>query len=175
MKRLCDWQMVLGVNLVNQHVGHMSMAGVRKFDYPPMFNQSAAWWGNYRVLNDYIARICTAMSFGEQYNDVLVLEPTTSVWMYNQYCGSGTQGRAMEIGQAFQNLVTELEHAQVEFDLGCEDIFRRYGSVRNGKFVVGERAYGTFVIAPQTENLERETFDPVAGVRAEGWSSDRSG
>ena len=159
MKRLCDWQMVLGVNLVNQHVGHMSMAGVRKFDYPPMFNQSAAWWDNYRVLNDYIARICTAMSFGEQYNDVLVLEPTTSVWMYNQYCGSGTQNRAMEIGQAFQNLVTELEHAQVEFDLGCEDIFRRYGSVRNGKFVVGERAYGTFVIAPQTENLERETFD----------------
>lgn len=158
MKRLCDWQMVLGVNLVNQHVGHMSMAGVRKFDYPPMFNQSAAWWNDYRVLNDYIARICMAMSLGEQRNEILVLEPTTSVWMYNQYHGTASLNRAMEIGQAFQDLVTELEHAQVEFDLGCEDIFRVHGSVRDGKFVVGQRVYGTFVISPQTENLERETF-----------------
>lgn len=158
MKRLCDWQMVLGVNLVNQHVGHMSMAGVRKFDYPPMFNQSAAWWSDYHVLNDYIARICAAMSLGEQYNDVLVLEPTTSVWMYNQYHGSSSLARAMEIGQAFQNLVTQLEHAQVEFDLGCENMFRTEASVRDGRFVVGRRAYRTFVISPRTENLERETF-----------------
>lgn len=169
MKRLCDWQMVLGVNLVNQHVGHMSMAGVRKFDYPPMFNQSAAWWNDYRALNDYIARICAAMSLGEQRNDILVLEPTTSVWMYNQYYGTASLNRAMEIGQAFQDLVTELEHAQVEFDLGCENIFRTNGSVRDGKFVVGQRAYGTFVVAPQTENLERETFDMLRGfVRTGG-------
>ena len=169
MKRLCDWQMVLGVNLVNQHVGHMSMAGVRKFDYPPMFNQSAAWWNDYRALNDYIARICAAMSLGEQRNDILVLEPTTSVWMYNQYYGTASLNRAMEIGQAFQDLVTELEHAQVEFDLGCENIFRTNGSVRDGKFVVGQRAYGTFVVAPQTENLERETFDMLSGfVRTGG-------
>ncbi len=40
MKRLADWQM-LGVNLVNQHVGHMSLDGVRKFDYPPMFTRAA--------------------------------------------------------------------------------------------------------------------------------------
>lgn len=147
----------------------MSMAGVRKFDYPPMFNQSAAWWNDYRALNDYIARICAAMSLGEQRNDILVLEPTTSVWMYNQYYGTASLNRAMEIGQAFQDLVTELEHAQVEFDLGCENIFRTNGSVRDGKFVVGQRAYGTFVVAPQTENLERETFDMLRGfVRTGG-------
>lgn len=173
MKRLCDWQMVLGVNLVNQHVGHMSMAGVRKFDYPPMFNQSAAWWNDYRALNDYIARICAAMSLGEQRNDILVLEPTTSVWMYNQYYGTASLNRAMEIGQAFQDLVTELEHAQVEFDLGCENIFRTNGSVRDGKFVVGQRAYGTFVVAAADRKPRTRNVRYVARVRAHRRPADR--
>ncbi|MFR5871359.1 MAG: hypothetical protein ACLUEV_06795 [Alistipes sp.] len=56
--------------------------------------------------------------------------------MYNQYYGTASLNRAMEIGQAFQDLVTELEHAQVEFDL-MRKVFRTNGSVRDGKFVVG--------------------------------------
>ena len=58
------------------------MAGVRKFDYPPMFNQSAAWWNDYRALNDYIARICAAMSLGEQ---------------RKRYSGAGTYDLGMDV------------------------------------------------------------------------------
>ena len=48
-----------------------------------MFTRAASWWENYHVLHDYIARICTVMSLGEQVNDILVLEPTTTAWLYN--------------------------------------------------------------------------------------------
>ncbi|MFQ8806449.1 MAG: hypothetical protein ACLR8Y_16865 [Alistipes indistinctus] len=38
--------------------------------------------------------------------------------------GKPAEGASLEIGQKFQDLVATLEHAQVEFDLGCEHIFR---------------------------------------------------
>ena len=49
--------------------------------------------------------------------------------------GKPAEGASLEIGQKFQDLVATLEHAQVEFDLGCEHIFQTNGSVRDGKFV----------------------------------------
>ena len=37
-KRLVDWEVVMGVNFVNQHLSYYSLNGVRKFDYPPSFS-----------------------------------------------------------------------------------------------------------------------------------------
>lgn len=167
-KRLADWQYVLGVNFVNQHLSHMSMLGSRKTDYPPMFSRSASWWSDYHLLNDYNGRMSAAMSLGDQINDILVLEPTTSVWMYNLYVGKREDDQAKKIGHDFQQLVTRLEKAQVEYDLGCEAIFKDHGSVRDGRFVVGQRSYGTFVIPALTENLESETFALLKDFAAGG-------
>lgn len=33
-KRLGDWEYALGVNFMNQHLSHMTIAGARKYDYP---------------------------------------------------------------------------------------------------------------------------------------------
>jgi len=33
-------------------------------------------------MNDYFARLSMVMSRGEQINQILVIEPTTSAWMY---------------------------------------------------------------------------------------------
>ncbi len=40
--------------------------------------------------------------------------------MYNTDAGNDPQ--LAELGNAFQKLVTDLEKAQVEYDLGCEDV-----------------------------------------------------
>ncbi len=158
LKRLADWQFALGVNFVNQHVSHMSMLGIRKTDYPPMFTRTASWWSDYHLLNDYNGRMSAALSMGDQLNDILLLEPTTSVWLYNNYIGDWKETPAKAIGDAFQALVTRLEKAQVEYDLGCEDVFKNHGSVRGGDFVVGQRAYSTVIIPPLCENLEARTL-----------------
>lgn len=154
-KRLGDWEYALGVNFMNQHLAHLSTAGARKYDYPPEFNDHSPWWPWYRDLNMHYARLSMALSSGEQINDILVLEPTTSLWLYYAYGNSNTKLR--EIGQAFQTFVTTLEKAQVEYDLGSENIIKDHGRVENGRFVVNRRSYSTVAIPPMMENIDSPT------------------
>ena len=109
----------------------------------------------YHASADYFARLSVALSAGEQVNEVLVLEPTTTAWMYNT---SGKAGPELEaLGKSFQALLVSLESAQVEYDLGSEDVIARHGKVDGSRFRVGRRAYSTVVLPPLTENLNGPT------------------
>jgi hypothetical protein len=156
MKRLGDWEYALGVNLMNQHLSHITLAGARKYDYPLTFTYHEPWWNDYKYINDHYARLSMALSSGRQINNILVLEPTTSAWLYDSYANRNP--KYAEIGQTFQNFITRLEKSQVEYDLGSENIIRDMGSVKNGKFVVGQCAYSTLVLPPMMENLDLSTF-----------------
>ncbi|MDR0725449.1 MAG: hypothetical protein LBF59_05505, partial [Prevotellaceae bacterium] len=155
-KRLGDWEYALGVNFMNQHLTHLSIAGARKYDYPPTFSEHSPWWKYYRTLNMHFARLSMALSAGQQINDILILEPTTSIWQYYSFARSNS--KLWDIANAFQSFVTALEKAQVEYDLGSENIIKDNGSVAKGKFVVGKRAYSTVVLPPLIENLDAATF-----------------
>jgi hypothetical protein len=155
-KRLGDWEYALGVNFMNQHLTHLSIAGARKYDYPPTFSAHSPWWRYYRTLNMHFARLSMALSSGQQINDILILEPTTSVWQYYSFAHSNK--KIWDIANAFQSFVTALEKAQTEYDLGSENIIKDNGSVKNGKFVIGKRAYSVVVLPPLTENLDAATF-----------------
>ena len=165
-KRLGDWEYVLGVNFMNQHLSHMTLTGARKYDYPPVFTYHSPWWNNYKELNDYFARLSVAMSMGVQQNDILVLEPTSTLWSY--YSHTSQHPSLMKIGENFQAFVTTLEKSQVEYDLGSENIIKDHGSVKNGKFIVGKAAYSTVVLPPYMENLNAPTFALLRQFVAEG-------
>jgi hypothetical protein len=159
MKRLGDWEYVLGVNLMNQHLAPITIEGARKYDYPPTFTYHEPWWKDYKYINEHFARLSLALSSGKQINDILVLEPTTTAWLYDSYVKNNPE--VTEIGQAFQSFVTRLEKSQVEYDLGSENIIKNLGSVRNGKLVVGNCSYSKIIIPPLTENLDRITFNLI--------------
>ncbi len=165
-KRLGDWEYVLGVNFMNQHLSHMTIVGARKYDYPPVFTSLSPWWDSYGVQNDYFARLSLLLSQGEQMNDILVLEPTTTAWLYYSYVKGSPY--TMDIGVDFQKFVTKLEKAQVEYDLGSENIIKDHGSAAKGKFVIGKRAYGKVVIPPLTENINAATFELLKKFVREG-------
>ncbi len=166
LKRLGDWTFVLGVNFMNQHLSHSTLKGARKYDYPPVFTYHSPWWPHYKTLNDYYGRLSVALSHGEQINDILVIEPTTTLWNYYTYVeGSETLER---IGQEFQSMVTRLEKAQVEYDLGSENIIKDQGKIENGKFVVGQRGYSIVVIPPLVENIEEHTFSLLTEFADQG-------
>lgn len=159
-KRLGDWEYALGVNFMNQHLSHISISGARKYDYPPTFSEHSPWWPYYKPLNDYFARLSVAMSAGEQLNDILIIEPTTTVWMYYSYnTFRDKKDPIWEIGEAFQSFITILEKNQIEYDLGSENIIENHGKIEKNKFVVGQRAYSKAVIPPLTENINKITFD----------------
>ncbi|HPG41194.1 MAG TPA: glycosyl hydrolase [bacterium] len=156
MKRLGDWEYVLGVNFMNQHLSYMTLMGDRKHDFPQSFSYHAPWWDSYKSLADYYARLSLALSSGQQVNRILVLEPTTSAWMY--YSPSTSHKRFREIGNSFRDFINTLEKYQIEYDLGCENIIQTRGKVKDGKWLVGQRAYDIVVFPPGMDNIDTKTF-----------------
>ncbi len=166
MKRIGDWLYVLGVNTLDEHLSHVSIRGARKHDHPQSFSYHAPWWEAYGVSASYFARLSAAMSQGRQINDVLLIEPTTTVWMYNSDVQAPPD--CDQIAQAFEDIVRAWEQAQIEYDIGSEDIIARHGSVSDGAFVVGQRAYRVVVLPPRTENLNTRTVELLERYLAAG-------
>ena len=163
MKRIGDWLEVLGVNTLNQHLSYVTLRGARKGDYPQSFSYHEPWWEGYHVQAQYFARLSAALSQGEQVNEVLVLEPTTTAWMYQ-----AADAKLDELGKSFFDLVMALEAAQVEYDIGCEDILARHGSADSAGLKVGRRHYRTVVLPPMTENLNAKTAQLLAAFEETG-------
>lgn len=158
MKRSGDWAYVLGVNFLNQHLSLVSLAGDRKHDYPQSFAAHAPYWKQYRYQNDYFGRLSAALSAGKQGNRILVLEPTTTAWMYYSPRNEQSNERFSKINPAFRSLLGLLEKEQVEYDLGCEHIIRDYGKVRGKEFLINQRSYDVVIVPDVMDNLEEPTF-----------------
>jgi hypothetical protein len=152
MKRIGDWLEVLGVNTLNQHLSYVTLRGARKRDHPQSFSYHEPWWEAYHVSAEYFARVSLALSQGEQVNPVLVLEPTTTAWMYQ-----GDGAKLKEIGDSFFKLVMALEAAQVEYDIGDEDVIARRGSLDGKHLRIGNRTYRQVVLPPLIENVNSKT------------------
>ncbi|HPU96524.1 MAG TPA: glycosyl hydrolase [Candidatus Hydrogenedentes bacterium] len=162
-KRQGDWISVLGINTLNQHLSFISIRGSRKRDHPPTFSWHSPWMDEYAVLADYFTRVDWCMSAGRQENEVLVLEPTTTAWMYH----FGEKPLLESLGNRFQSLVVNLAKAQAEFDLGSEAVIRDHGDigrdiVDNAIFIVGRARYRVVVIPPEMKNLNRKTAELLA-------------
>lgn len=156
MKRIGDWMYALGVNTMDEHLSYITLRGARKRDHPQSFSYHEPWWPAYHVSARYFSRLSAALSSGEQVNSILVLEPTTTAWMYNT--PTANDPHLVEIGQWFFELLQRLEAEQVEYDLGCEDIIARHGSVVGSRLVIGKRSYAAVVLPAGTENLMASTF-----------------
>lgn len=156
-KRLVDWEVVMGVNFVNQHLSYYSLNGVRKFDYPPSFSYHEPWWEHYKLMGDYIGRISMAMSSGEQINQTLVLQPNTSAWMY--FSRKDKNPAINTIRNGFKNFVYRMEQQHLEYDLGSENVLKELGSVKGKTLRVGQRDYSLVVIPAEMENIDQSTFD----------------
>jgi len=163
MKRIGDWLYVLGVNTMDEHLSYITIRGARKRDHPQSFSYHEPWWKAYHVMAEYFTRLSLIMSQSQQVNHILVLEPTTTAWMYQ-----GDEARLNEIGNRFQQLLVALERAQVEYDIGCEDIIARHGSTRGRILKIGQRQYDVVVLPPLTENLNGRTMELLADFTRAG-------
>lgn len=167
MKRIADWLQVLGVNTMDEHLSYITLRGARKRDHPQSFSYHEPWWDAYHVHAQYMTRLSAALSQGEQINKVLVIEPTTTAWMYQ-----GNDAKLREIGDSFFKLLMALEAAQIEYDLGDEDVIARWGKpagerrenpasaggeVYHTKLQVGQRSYDRVIVPPMCENLSTGT------------------
>jgi hypothetical protein len=158
MKRNGDWAFVLGVNILNQHLSYMSLLGDRKFDYPQSFGPYAPYWEQYRYHTDYFGRLSAALSSGKQKNRILILEPTTTAWMYFSPDTGKINRRFKEINPSFRRMLSLLEQKQVEYDLGSEHIIRDYGKVTGKLFSIDQCSYDIVIVPDVMDNIEGSTF-----------------
>ena len=151
MKRLGDWSYAVGVNTTNEHLSYVTIRGARKRDHPQSFSYHVPWFEGYHVMADYFTRLSYMLSQGRQINRIVVIEPTTTAWMY--------QGdpHLNVLAQSFTELVNALEHAQVEYDLASEDTIARFGTVNDKKFSIRLGEYDLVILPPHMENINFET------------------
>ncbi len=166
-KRMGDWEIVHGVNLVNQHLSYVTTRGARKRDWPQSFSDAAAWWPYYRSHNDHTARLSLAMSAGRQRNRVLVLNPSTSGYLL--------AGRAIANNAGLEEMKTDqgalvqwLADHQVDFDLGDEYLLEWFGGVEGGRLKIGVQVYDVVVWPRHMKNVRAETAALIARYAAAG-------
>ncbi|TVQ07246.1 MAG: hypothetical protein EA359_00330, partial [Balneolaceae bacterium] len=157
MKRHGDWMYALGINFLTEHMYYGTLKGSRKRDFPQSISYHAPWWPHYPELSNYFARLSLALSTGRQINTTLVIDPTTATWMYQG--ANGIHERRDQIGDSFKSLLDQLELHKIEYDMGSEFIIKRWGSVDDGKFIVGEKVYDQLILPEGTDNLNRATVD----------------
>ena len=162
MKRLGDWEYVLGVNTMNQHLTYQTILGSRKYDYPQSFSYHAPYWNQYTLLNDYFGRLSYALSAGEQINDIVIIEPTTTAWLHFKANGEGENDAnplLKRLDISFRKLIEGLETKQIEYDLGSENTMKEFGTVEGNRFIINKRAYKTVIIPEYTESLNEPTVE----------------
>ncbi|QHQ61014.1 hypothetical protein Ana3638_09735 [Anaerocolumna sedimenticola] len=153
LKWIAEWQFVNGVNQICQHLQAYTIKGSRKRDYPPSLFIQQTWWKEYKQFNDYLARLCVALSEGNQTADVVLLHPMRSG--YIAFDGTRTE-EIIALDNAFTQVSEILSGNHISYHYGDETIMKRHGKVEKDRFVIGDTSYRT-VILPHMYAIDANT------------------
>ena len=163
LKRIYEWQMVHGINLLCTHLEGYSLRGIRKRDYPPAMYYQQPWWEDMDKFFEAVSRIGMLLAEGEIVVDTLLLHNQTTAWsLYDGgELGSGAGDKIMEYNEALLSDMRTLEEKHILYHLGDETLIRRHGRVEGGRFIIGRMAYSKLIIPKHTVILPytRELID----------------
>ena len=180
LKRIYEWQMVHGINLLCTHLEGYSLRGIRKRDYPPAMYYQQPWWDDMHLFFDAMSRIGMLLAEGEICADTLLLHPQTTAWkLYNgaeygylpgAFSGVLNTEARSEINRYHDLLLRDmrtLEDKHVGYHLGDETVIARHGRIEGKEFVVGNMRYTTLVI-PENLGFLPFTEQLISEFRAAG-------
>ena len=155
LKRILEWQMVHGVNLLCTHLEGYSLRGIRKRDYPPAMYYQQPWWADMKVFFDSMSRVGMLIAEGDVNVDTLLIHPQTTTWtIYNGFEFSAESSKKIrEYNDSFLKDMRSIEDKHVEYHLGDETLMRRHGRVENGELVIGNMRYKTVVMPTRYTRL----------------------
>ncbi|MBR2651166.1 MAG: hypothetical protein IKD45_05850 [Clostridia bacterium] len=166
LKRIYEWQMVKGVNLLCTHLEGYSLRGIRKRDYPPAMYYQQPWWCDMNIFFDAMSRIGMLLAEGEVVADTLLLHNQSTAWrIYKGDTGPDKAAVREKISYYNSKLIENmkvLDRKHVLYHLGDEILMERHGKVENGQLVIGNMRYSRVVIPenlgflPFTEKLLSE-------------------
>lgn len=143
LRRIYEWQMSRGINLLCQHLEGYSLRGLRKRDYPPAMYYQQPWWQAYKKFNDSMSRIGMIIANGEVECDTLLIHPQTTAWIcYDFDKNEGIE----EYNEKFFDAIRLIESKHVQFHLGDEIMMERHARVEGDRLIIGEMSYSTVVL-----------------------------
>ncbi len=151
-----DWQAALGVTVRVHASALMSLEGESKRDYPGSINYQSPWWKKYHILEDYFARINTALTRGKSIVRVGVIHPIESYWLH-----WGPNNLTGQVRQTMENelrmLVQWLLFGGIDFDFISESLLPGLCKKAENPMRVGDMAYD-LILVPGCETLRSSTL-----------------
>ncbi|MCL2571388.1 MAG: hypothetical protein FWE11_03215 [Defluviitaleaceae bacterium] len=161
-----DWQAAMGVTTRVHHLTWVSMEGEAKRDYPASIGYQSPWYKEYPVVEDYFARLNTALTRGKAVCRIGVIHPIESYWLrFGPQEHTGAERQAME--DVFQSLPEWLLYAQLDFDYICESILPSQCEKGSAPLQVGQMAYDV-VLVPSCITLRSSTVERLEAFAAAG-------
>lgn len=155
LKWIAEWQYVNGVNLMCQHLEGYSLRGFRKRDYPPSLFYQQSWWDEYKLFNDYFARLGVLLTSGKDAAEVLLIHPMKSGWIAYDHNNSD---KVDKLDKDFVHATETLSGLHIDHHYGDETIIKEYGKVEGDKFIIGQCSYN-IVIMPSMITIDRYTLE----------------
>ena len=155
LRRIAEFQYVLGVNSMCQHLVSYSLKGQAKCDYPPSFSRHNAWIAHSKIFNDYFKRLSYILSNTRECAEVLVIHPMHDA--YRTYRRDTDYESVKDLEESFLALSTLLTERGVQFHYGDEWILSRSASVDGSRIKVGLNEY-TYIVIPQIKSIDSSTL-----------------
>jgi glycosyl hydrolase family 106( putative alpha-L-rhamnosidase) len=147
LRWIAAYQFALGIDLVCQHLSLYSLRGCRKRDYPPSLHYQQPYWDDYKLLNDYFARVTFMLTQGKHVANVLVLHSIESAWAEYDAADSSCVDK---LSDQLESLCRTLMGIHYDFDLGDEGVLASHGSITKGQVKVRSCTYQVVVVPPCT-------------------------
>lgn len=163
-----DWQAALGVTVRVPHLTWTSMAGEAKRDYPAAIGYQSPWYKEYPLVEDYFARVNTALTRGVPHVRLGVIHPIESYWLF---WGPKEQTASVreEMDENFMKLIRWLLYGTIDFDFVAESLLpgQNQGQEEIPALKVGAMNYDV-ILVPNCKTLRSSTLDILEKFRARG-------
>ena len=162
LKSIAEFQYFCGVNLTCHHLFPYSISAQGKHDHPPVFSKHGNWWEEFRVFNEYFARLGYIIANTRENYDVGIIHPLHSVYLDYFYEQDSEKLKGLE--NDFSELLLWLRKNGIQYQLIDETLLREYGSVEGEELVVGACRYSK-IILPNMRSIEANTLNMLQKFR----------
>lgn len=163
-----DWQAALGVTVRVPHLTWTSMAGEAKRDYPASISYQSPWYKEYPLVENYFARVNTALTRGVPHVKLAVIHPVESYWLF---WGPKEQTAPIreEMDENFIHMIEWLLYGTVDFDFISESLLPdlNQGQEEEKLLKVGVMKYDT-VLVPNCLTLRSSTLEILEKFKERG-------
>ena len=161
LKKIAEYYLVNGINLICHHLLPYSEHGQRKRDYPEHYSAINPWVEkSFKDFNDHFSRISELVSTSSEIVEIGVFHPLRSAYFkYNREAEWGRDFGASSINDPFIEFSNKLTHNGVMYHYLDETIMAKHAHVEGDTLVVGKCRYKYICISENTLTMDKSTYE----------------